>query len=714
MASILHHYGRLLHMPQRSILVVDTNESHRDLLSRRLRQHGYVTAAAADGATALSLIDQSRFDLVLLDAQMPAPSGVEVLATLRARYSRSDLPIIMVTARTSEKDMVAALQIGANDYVTRTMKFEVTLARIESNLEHKRVVEALRDSEERYALAVHGANDGHWAWNITTGQVYWSPRWRSILGLQDTAVAGTLHDWLSRVHPEDFERVQSTLNDHLLAGTGHFECEHRVRHRDESFRWVLCRGALVRNDAGIATRFAGSLTDISSSKLADGLTGLPNRLLFLDVVERAIKRVERRGDYGFAILVLTLERFRIVHDSLGASIADRFLLAVSRRLQTTLRGTDLVTREEPGVTLARLGDNEFNVLVDDITDASQAIAVAERLRRALETPFEVDGHRIFATARMGIAVSSSGYTRAEDILRDATLALNRATASTPYEVFDPEMRQRAVTRLSVETDLRQAIVKQAFEMHYQPIISLKNGSIAGFEALVRWRHPVRGLVHPVEFIDIAEDTGLILEIDRLTLVEACREMAGWRTDYGATAPLVMCVNLSGQRLAATDLAEEIEITLEASGLEPGHLKLEITENAFVRDLPGAQVMMERARAMGVAWSLDDFGTGYSSLSLLQRLQIDTLKVDRTFVSAIGRGGASAEMVRAIVGLAHNLGMDVVAEGVETAEQAAALRTLGCEYAQGFFYSRAVNATAARRLIEGQPWCRSREQHVLVQ
>ncbi|HJU42632.1 MAG TPA: EAL domain-containing protein [Vicinamibacterales bacterium] len=699
---------------QRRILVVDDDGAFGELLSKRLSEEGYGTAVVADGSSALTLVAHTKFDLVLLDVQMPGLSGFDVLSQLRSTYSRSELPVIMVTGRCGSDDVAEALKIGANDYLNKPVDFQLALARIETSLAHKHAVEELRDSEERYALTVHGANDGLWDWNITTGQVYWSPRWKSILGLHEIALTADPNEWLSRVHPEDSARVQSAIKQHLATGTGHFECEHRLRHRDDSFRWVLCRGAVVRNDEGEATRFAGSLTDITESKLADALTGLPNRFLFLDVVERAIKRGERRGDYGFAVLVLALDRFRIVHDSLGASAADRLLLAVARRLQASLRGTDLVTRDEPGVTLARLGGDEFNVLVDDITDASAAVAVAERLRRALELPFEVDGHRVFATARIGIAMSTPAYARAEEVLRDATIALNRAMASStvPYEIFDPEMRQRAVARLMAETDLRQAVEKQSFEVHYQPIVSLKNGRIVAFEALVRWRHPVRGLVQPPEFIDIAEDTGLIIEIDRLTLAESCRQMAAWKADYGAAAPSLMCANVSSRQFAAADLATEISTTLRASGLTPGNLKLEITERAFVHDVPTAQVMMNRARAMGVAWSLDDFGTGYSSLSLLQRLQIDTLKVDRQFVSAIGPDGNGAEMVRAIVGLAHTLGMDVVAEGVETAEQASELRSLGCEYAQGFYFSRAVDTVAAARLIESQPWQRTREQHLV--
>ncbi len=292
-----------------------------------------------------------------------------------------------------------------------------------------------------------------------------------------------------------------------------------------------------------------------------------------------------------------------------------------------------------------------------------------------------------------------------DILRDATIALTRATASGtgPYEIFDPEMRRKAMARLTVETDLRRAIEQRTFELHYQPIVSLQDGRIAGFEALVRWRHPTRGLINPIDFIEIAEDTGMIIDIDRLTLAESCRQMAAWIADFGPAAPGVMCANVSSKQLTGARLTSQIASILRDTGLMPGNLKLEITESAFIGDMAGAQALLDDARALGVAWSLDDFGTGYSSLSFLHRLQVNTVKVDRSFVSEIGNRGTGSAMVRAIVGLAHTLGMDVVAEGVETAEQAAELRALGCEYAQGFYFSHAVDTAAARRLIEAQPW-----------
>ena len=698
-----------------SLLVVDDNAANRDVMSRRLCARGYDVEVAPGGAEALALIAHGGFDLILLAAEMPGMSGLDVLSQLRETHSRTDLPVIMVTARASGQDIVDALGLGANDYVTRPIDFPVALARIETHLSHKWTVAELRDSEERYALAVQGANDGLWDWNLVTGQVSWSPRWCAILGLQPQEVLPSADEWLMRVHPDDIGEVRGALTAYLANATGLFESQHRVRHQDDTYRWVHCRGAAVRTAAGAVTRLAGSLTDITEAKLADALTGLPNRLLFLDLVERAIKWTERRADYAFAILALSLDRFRNVHDSLGPIAADRLLVAVARRLQSSLRATDVVTHDEPGFTLARLGGDEFMVLIDDIADASDAVLVASRLRKALEHPFDVEGQQLFASPRIGIAVSTTGYTQAEDILRDAAIALNRATSSSsPYEIFDTAMRQRALARLRFETDLRNAIDERAFEMHYQPIVSLRSGRITGFEALLRWRHPTRGLVPPADFIEVAEDTGMILDIGRLTLTESCKQMAAWMADFGAAAPQTMCANVSGKQLAYDGLMSDIADTLTATGLLPANLKLEITESALIRDVPSALATLNEARSLGIGWSLDDFGTGYSSLSFLHRLQVNTVKVDRSFVSEIGHGAKASEMVRAIVGLAHTLGMDVVAEGVETAEQASALRSLGCEYAQGFYYSKAVDKSTAARLIESQPWQTRPGKQQLVQ
>jgi diguanylate cyclase (GGDEF)-like protein/PAS domain S-box-containing protein len=692
---------------QAALLVVDDNEPNRDVLSRHLRRQGYLVTAAADGDAALALIAEGRYDLVLLDVEMPGMSGLDVLTRLRAAHSDTELPVIMVTARSQGPDIVEAFRLGANDYVTKPVDIPVALARIATHLSRKWAFEDLRVSEERYALAARGANDGLWDWNLSTDEVYWSPRWKAMLGYEESDIGVSPNEWFDRVHPEDLTLVSQALAAHLDDQSSHFEVEHRVLDRRGAYRWVLCRAAGVWSRDGIATRIAGSFSDITDTKLADPLTGLPNRLLFLDLLERAIKRADRNNS-AFALLALGLDRFTMVNDSLGPAAADRLLVAVAERLQSSLRPTDAVTREASTFTLARLGGDEFTVLVDDITDAGDAVSIAERLRRALLEPFDIDGNQVFTSAIVGITVSTTGYTRPDEVLRDASVALHRAKAGgMACEVFDPAMRDRAVLRLQLETDLRKAIDERALEMHYQPILSLRSGRVVAFEALVRWRHPDRGFVNPGEFIGIAETTGLIHEVGRLTLTESCRQMARWKKQFGDAAPRVMCVNISSRQFAGVDLIAEIEAILQETGLAPSSLKLEITESAFINNISTAQATLERAQSLSIEWSLDDFGTGYSSLSHLHRLQVDTVKVDRSFVSRLEDDARGFEMVQAIVTLAHNLGMDVVAEGVETSEQAAQLLALGCEYAQGFYFSKAVAAAEAACFIAAQPW-RERE------
>src|SRR5688572_14210229 len=389
---------------------------------------------------------------------MPELSGLQVLERLRAERSDTELPVIMVTARAQGPDIVDAFRLGANDYITKPVDFPVALARIATHLSRKWAVEDLRVSEQRYALAMRGANDGLWDWNLATNEVYWSPRWKAMLGHAELEIGFSTNEWFDRLHPADTPRVRSELTAYLRDGSDHFESEHRILHRSGAFRWVLCRGAAVRDSAGVATRMAGSFSDITDAKLADPLTGLPNRILFVDLLDRAIKRAGRQKDPTFALLVLGLDRFTAVHDSLGPVVADQLLIAVARRLQSSLRSTDALTHHA-AVTLARLGGDEFTVLLDNIGDASNAIHVAERLRRALQQPFEVDGQEVFTSCAVGIAVSTTGYQQPDEVLRDASVALRRAktNGTTACEIFDPAMRTHAVSCLQLETDLRKAV-----------------------------------------------------------------------------------------------------------------------------------------------------------------------------------------------------------------------------------------------------------------
>ena len=518
------------------LLIVDDSEFKRDALARRLQQKELLVETAENGADALERLASGRYDLVLLDVDMPGMSGSEVLSRLRATRSQIELPVIMVMARAHSSDVVEALGSGANDYLTKPLDFPVALARINTHLAHKWAVADLHESEERYALAERGANDGLWDWNVTTNKVYWSPRWKALLGYAEREIANHPEEWLSRIHHEDAERVKEGLSAHLASGMGHHESEHRMLHADGTYRWMR----------GRVTRLAGSLTDITEAKVADALTGLPNRLLFMDLLDRAIKRSERRPDYVFALLVLGLDRFKVVNQSMGVLSADRLLVAVSRRLQACLRGTDAVSRDTSGFTLARLGGDEFTVLLDDISDASDAIRVAERLRAALRAPFNVEGRQIFMSATVGITVSTTGYERPEGLLQDAAIALHRAKAdgSAAVELFDPAMRNRAVNRLQLETDLWNAVDNEELTVAYQPIISLGPRALVGFEALARWNHPTRWPISPAEFIPIAEDIGMIRQIGKIVLTEACRQMAKWQQQFGRLAPDLMCVNVS--------------------------------------------------------------------------------------------------------------------------------------------------------------------------
>jgi diguanylate cyclase (GGDEF)-like protein len=423
----------------------------------------------------------------------------------------------------------------------------------------------------------------------------------------------------------------------------------------------------------------------------DGLTDLANRALFTDHLQLALARAKRHEDYRFAVLFLDLDRFKVVNDSLGHVVGDKLLVGVARRLETAVR---------PGDTVSRLGGDEFTILLDDLGDAGEAEAVAGRLLRELAMPYNLGGHEVFVNVSIGVAVGSTDYTRPEDLLRDADTAMYRAKqlGKARYEVFDQGMHARAMDRLELERDLRRAVERRELFLQYQPIVSLETGAVRGFEALVRWQHPERGVMPPAKFIPLAEETGLIIPIGMWVLGEACRQIRRWQELCPAGGPLTMSVNLSGRQFTQPDLLEQIEAVLRETGLDPRGLKLEITESVVMENLEGATRTLERLRALGVELSVDDFGTGYSSLSYLQRFPVSTLKIDRSFVSRMTESEGTAEIVRTVTRLAQNLGMGVVAEGVETERQREMLRALECEFGQGYYFSRPMDGDAAEELL----------------
>jgi diguanylate cyclase (GGDEF)-like protein/PAS domain S-box-containing protein len=695
------------------LLIVDDNELNRDMLARRLERKGYVVSLAENAQQLLQRVKQDSVDLVLLDVEMPEISGLDALQRLREHYSAAELPIIMVTAKTQSDDIVKALDLGANDYLPKPIDFPVAVARIGTQLSHKRAQEALKESEERYALAARGSNDGLWDWNLSDNAMYFSPRWKAMLGYQEDEIGDKAEEWFERIHDADRERVKGEIAAHQEGLTAHFESEHRVLHKDENFRWMLSRGVAVRDASGNVLRMAGSQTDITEGKVSDPLTGLPNRLLFIDRVGRLVEHRKRREDHLFAVLFLDLDGFKMINDSLGHLIGDQLLLAVASRLEKCLRSTDTVARLSESFTVARLGGDEFTVLLDDIEDPSDAERAADRLMKALASPFVLGGKEVFTSVSIGIALSTSAYESPEDILRDADTAMYRAKSlgKARYEVFDADMRAGVIARLQLETDLRRALERGEFQNFYQPIVALDSGEIVGFEALSRWQHPTRGLLGPNEFIPVAEETGLIRELGWWNLQEACRQIREWRANSIAHRHLTVSVNLSAKQFLQPKLVEDIRELLCELALPPDALKLEITESTVMTDPAGAVEMLKQMKSLGIRLAIDDFGTGYSSLSYLHRFPLDTLKIDRSFVSGMGDDGEGMEIARTILPMANSLRLDVVAEGVETIQQVALLQKLQCKYGQGYYFSRPLSAEGSAALLAGEPAWQACEQPI---
>jgi diguanylate cyclase (GGDEF)-like protein/PAS domain S-box-containing protein len=686
--------------PSASLLVVDDNELNRDMLGRRLQLEGYAVALAESGAQALRLIEQETYDLVLLDVMMPEMNGLETLRRLRETHGPVELPVIMVTAKDQSEDVVEAFRLAANDYVTKPVDIPVALARIATQVSCKRAQAALRESEARYALAARGANDGLWDWDLQSDQVYFSPRWKAILGYEEHEIGAGPREWFERIHPEDLPRVQAEITAHRQGLTVHFENEHRMLHKDNSYRWVLSRGLGVRGRDGRCLRMAGSLTDVTQEKAVDPLTSLPNRVLFMDRLERVLERAKRDSELQFAVLFMDLNRFKVINDSLGHMVGDQLLGAVARRLETCLRGSDTVARLQGATTVARLGGDEFTILLEDIRDVQNAIRVAKRIQQELALPFCTNGTTIFTSASIGITMGPANYAQPDELLRDADAAMYAAKAAGKgsFEIFDANMRERALARLQLEMDMRTAVERGEFCLHYQPILALEPSRVMGFEALVRWQHPERGLLNPDEFIPIAEETGLIVPLGLWVLREACRQMSAWQTKFPSDPPLTINVNLSCKQFLRLDLAAEVEKLLRETELAPGCLKLEVTESAIMEDAESAAGILDQLRALGVQVCIDDFGTGYSSLNYLQRFTVDTLKIDRSFVRHMGETDENRRLVQSIVDLAHNLSIKVVAEGVETESQRQQLADLQCEFGQGFLFSRPLDGTTAERLL----------------
>ncbi len=525
-----------------------------------------------------------------------------------------------------------------------------------------------------------------------------------MLGYEEDEVKDAPEEWFNRVHPDDRKRVESEIASSIETPASHFICEYRMLHRDGTYRWMLSRGLAAKNESGIVNRMVGSQTEITERKIAeeqlihdafhDTLTGLPNRTLFMDRLKHADRRAARHKDYIFSVLFVDLDRFKVVNDSLGHTIGDQLLVAVSQRLEECLR---------PGETVARLGGDEFAILLEDIKKSNNDIEhIINRIQHKISQPFNLSGNEVFTSVSIGVSLSAAGYANPEHMLRDADMAMYHAKMNgrARFEIFDEKMHAHVVARLQLETDIRHAIENHELHLNYQPIMLMSNGKITGFEALVRWNHPNRGIIMPGEFISIAEDTGMIIPLGKWVLEEACKQLSIWQKCV--SSDISMGVNLSIKQFTPNIVAT-VKDAIMNTGIKPESLILEITESMIMENCESASKLLAELKALNVKLHIDDFGTGYSSLSYLHQFPLDALKIDRSFISKIGietddKTDDKLEIVKAIAALANNLNLEVIAEGVETTEQLAHLRHLNCKNMQGYLFSRPLDVESAEKFL----------------
>lgn len=617
------------------------------------------------------------------------------------------------------QEVGASLVVIASVIVLLVMVWLIAKSLDHTDTQRGQAEAALRDSEERFQLISRATNDVVWDWDILSDKVWWNDGYESQFGYKRDEVRPREESWSNYLHPDDLEPVLSGMQAVLDNGEHVWSGEYRFRRADGSYAYVFDRGHVIRNEQDQPVRMVGAMMDITQRKsieeqlehqaFHDALTGLPNRALFMDRLGHALTRA--RGDGSLvAVLFLDLDNFKVINDSLGHKVGDRLLIAISRRLQACLRPED---------TVARLGGDEFIVLLEDIGDLSAATQVAGRIAEQLQEPVTMAGqdegrttsllgHELFVTTSIGIALQSALHERPDDLLRNADVAMYEAKGSgkARFAVFERNMTTRFREHLQTETDLRRALEREEFRVHYQPIVDLETGSITEVEALVRWQHPQRGLVPPAEFIPAAEETGLIVPIGRWVLEQACKQALEWQKQYPpqpGDPPLKVSVNLSARQFQHPQLVEDIAEVVKKSGLDTHHLKLEITESVGIEDVGSTSATLWKLKELGLQLALDDFGTGYSALNYLKRYPFDTLKLDRTFVDGLGQDPEDTAIVHAAIAFAKALSLRVTAEGIETAQQLAELQILGCDHGQGYYFARPMDGASLSHLLAKPPW-----------
>jgi len=703
-------------------LIVDDDPMMRLLIRQTLERVGFVCEDAADGQRALERFATLQPDIVLLDVMMPELDGYQTCARLRAMPGGATVPVMMLTGLDDNESIDRAYEVGATDFISKPITWGVLGHRVRYLLRASHALRDLAKHQVSLETAQRIAHLGSWELDLGRNEAYWSPETFRILGLAPGAITPALERFLAQVHAEDRALAEAAVRD--LVKTGQFPGRVvRMLRPDGSVRHVHLQGLGAYDAQGTLSHLAGTIQDVTELKEAeerirhlayyDSTTGLPNRQFFMEWLAQTLA-LAKRHQRQLGVLVLDLDQFKRINDTLGHIVGNELLVAVTRRLSDAVREDDVLGRPEGerpaphpgGETIARLDGDEFSLLITELAHYHDAAKVARRLLDELRKPFRAGDQEVFITASVGLSLYPLDGDDADSLLKNAGAAMHFAKEQgrDNYQFYSRAMNATALEKLSLESQLRKALERDEFVLNFQPKIRASTGEIVGLEALIRWRHPELGVVPPSQFIPLAEESGLIVPIGEWVLRTACRQNQAWRS-LGHPAVHV-AVNIASPHFRQGGLIASIATALRESGLEPSLLEVELTESMLMQSVDTTLDTLFKLKDMGVRLAIDDFGTGYSSLSYLKRFPLDTLKIDRSFVKDLPSDAEDAAIAKAIIAMAHSLKLEVVAEGVESAEQLAFLQQHGCEIVQGFLFSRPVSAADFGALLSAQQERRS--------